>query len=247
MWGLRTAIVVMAMASFSALPARANASWSDKLPVPGTVNYVEGQASIGMESLNAKSAGAVALQPGQTLTTQQGNVEILLTPDVFLRVGPNSAVKMISPSLSRTEIAVQRGDAEVEVDHLFQQNRLLVRDAGTTARLEKKGVYDFDAHQPAVRVLKGEALLHLGDEQVKIKGGHEVALNASELNSQKFNKDTFEAKDGLYRWGKLRNEYLREDEMQQYPYYAWSPWGPGWGWGPVWGWGPAWGWGGWWW
>ena len=36
--------------------------------LPGTVNYVEGQASIGNEMLDAHSVGSAELQTGQTLT-----------------------------------------------------------------------------------------------------------------------------------------------------------------------------------
>jgi hypothetical protein len=52
---------------------------------PGSINYVEGQASIGGETLNPKSIGSIELEKGQSLTTQAGKVEILLTPGVFLR------------------------------------------------------------------------------------------------------------------------------------------------------------------
>lgn len=61
----------------------------------GGINYVEGQASIDTGTLTADSVGSVALEKDQTLTTQAGKVEILLTPGVFLRVADNSKVKMI--------------------------------------------------------------------------------------------------------------------------------------------------------
>ncbi len=41
--------------------------------VPGTLNYVEGQAEIGNEALKSKSIGNVELQPGQTVNTETGN------------------------------------------------------------------------------------------------------------------------------------------------------------------------------
>src|SRR5579871_3021166 len=61
---------------------------------PGTVNYVEGQASIDSEPLNQNSVGTAGLQAGQTLATQNGKAEILLTPGVFLRVNGNTAVRI---------------------------------------------------------------------------------------------------------------------------------------------------------
>ena len=36
--------------------------------LPGTLNYVEGQASMGAETLNSKSIGSAELQKGQTLS-----------------------------------------------------------------------------------------------------------------------------------------------------------------------------------
>src|SRR5271168_2128105 len=85
-------------------------AWGNTLPPqPGVVNYSEGQASIGGEPLNYNSAGSVKLSPGQALTTENGKVEMLLTPGVFLRVGPNSAVRMISPALENTVLSVDKG------------------------------------------------------------------------------------------------------------------------------------------
>ena len=62
--------------------------------LPGTLNYLEGQASIGNEALNAKSVGSTELQAGQTLTTENGKAEILLTPGVFFRLGNGSSAEM---------------------------------------------------------------------------------------------------------------------------------------------------------
>ena len=45
------------------------------------------------------------------LFTKDGRAEILLTPGVFLRLGDNSSVKMISSSLTETQAALTRGQA----------------------------------------------------------------------------------------------------------------------------------------
>jgi len=57
--------------------------------VPGSLNYVEGQVSMGTKALDSKSIGTAELQTGQSLTTEKGKAEVLLTPGVFLRVGGN--------------------------------------------------------------------------------------------------------------------------------------------------------------
>lgn len=89
--------------------------------VPGTLNYVEGQASIGQQTLNSKSVGQAEMQPGQVLETQNGKAEVLLTPGVFLRLDDGSAAKMISPDLSDTEVGLQKGRAMIEVDEIHKE------------------------------------------------------------------------------------------------------------------------------
>ena len=53
--------------------------------MPGTLNYVEGQASIGDQTLNSQAVGSAELQNGQVLETGDGKAEILLTPGVRRR------------------------------------------------------------------------------------------------------------------------------------------------------------------
>src|SRR6516164_5976669 len=87
------------LAAVLAAPAW-GASTSANAAVPGTLNYVDGQVSMGKQALDSKSIGSAELQSGQSLATENGKAEILLTPGVFLRVGDASSVKMISPSLT---------------------------------------------------------------------------------------------------------------------------------------------------
>jgi hypothetical protein len=62
----------------------------------------------------------VELQPGQPLTTENRKAEISLTPGGFLRVGYNSAVKLVSTSLTNTEADLIKGQATVEITELHQ-------------------------------------------------------------------------------------------------------------------------------
>lgn len=208
--------------------------WGANPALPGSLNYVEGQAQLGTEVLNAKSVGSVTLESGQTLTTQAGKAEILLTPGVFFRVGENSTATMISPSLTNTEVGLDKGTALVEVAELHKANLLEVKEGDSATQLLKTGLYAFDADQGAVRVLKGEALVQDGDQRVTVKGGHELDLNANgKLKTQKFNKDTVEQSD-LYRFSSLRSEYLAEANVNAAQMYigGYGWYGPGWYWDP---------------
>src|SRR5215471_8230164 len=96
-------ILTLALAAiFLAVISSASAFADERSALPGTVNYIEGQVNIGSDTLNADSIGSAMLEPNQTLETGNGKAEILLTPGVFLRVGDNSTVRMISPGLTNT-------------------------------------------------------------------------------------------------------------------------------------------------
>ena len=106
---------------------------------PGTINYVEGQAAIGDQELNEQSVGSAELANGQSLTTQNGKAEILLTPGVILRVADNSAVKMISADLANTEMEVDQGRALVEVADIHKENNIRVDENGVSTKLVGEG------------------------------------------------------------------------------------------------------------
>jgi len=202
-------------------------AWGANTALPGTINYVEGQAQIGDQSLDAKSIGSAQLQAGQSLRTQSGKAEVLLTPGVFLRLGDNSAAEMISPRLTKTEVTIQEGDALVEVAEIHGENDLRIREDGATALLLKTGIYSFDAANKQIRVFDGKAEVLDGDRQITVKGGHEVDLSAP-LKSQKFDKNDYKQSD-LYRWSSLRSSYLAEANIDAARTYYVNGWyGPGW-------------------
>ena len=182
--------------------------------------------------------GAAELQPGQSLVTEKGKAEVLLTPGVFLRIGNNSSVKMISPSLTDTEVEVDRGHAMVEVAEIHPENSIRVDDAGTTTQLLKTGLYEFNQNQREMRVFDGKAFVESGHEHVDVKGGREITLASNDLSKpRKFDKKSYEEGD-LFRWSSLRSGYLAEANVDAAGVYAQNGWGgPGW-WGADWYWDP---------
>ncbi|HVZ18911.1 MAG TPA: FecR domain-containing protein [Terriglobales bacterium] len=202
--------------------------------LPGTLNFVEGQASIQNQPLSSKSVGSADLQPGQELTTENGRAEVLLMPGVFLRLDHNSAVKMISPELTNTKVQLEKGRAEIEVAEIHKQNNLQVLQDDASTQLRKTGLYDFSAGQDNIRVIKGEAMVTDGDKQVKVKGGHELTFNSPKLKAEKFDKDSLKNGDDFYAWSSLRDQYLSEASANAATIYVGPSWvGPGWYWDPA--------------
>jgi hypothetical protein len=174
----------------------------------------------------------VNLEPNQVLSSDHGKAEILLTPGVFLRTGDNSAVRMISPELTDTQVELLNGEAMVEVTQLFKGNDITVLDQGATTLLEKTGLYEFKAAPPEVAVYEGKAEVSMDGRRVSLKNGKEVAL-AGEFKARSF--DT-KARDPLYAWSNLRSEYLAEASYGSANTLAMNGgwYGPGWYWNPYW-------------
>jgi len=204
---------------------------------PGSINYVEGKASIDTQELGPNSAGTIELEKGQTLTTEAGKVEILLTPGVFLRVADNSSVRMVSPSLANTAVAVEKGRAAIEVLDIRNENDIRISLDDTSTKLLSKGLYDFDAAQDQIRVFKGKADVNIGDQRITLTSERELGVNASgKLKAQNF--DTRKYEDEFFRWSALRSGYLSEASVDEARVYVGM--GPGW-YGPYW-YGPGWYW-----
>src|SRR5580704_2825233 len=228
----KTLLLTLSLATLSAVAF----GQSGNVANPGTLNYIEGQASIEGRSLSSQSVGNTTLQAGQVLATANGKAEILLTPGIFLRLAEDSTVQMVSPDLTHTEVRLEQGRANVEVDQIYSQNTILIDMKNGQTQLLKNGLYAFDATNSTVRVFDGKAAVYPGAnlqanvKPIDVKGSHQLALNGEPLKPQRFNKDEASA-DPLYKWSSLRSQYLGQANLNLAEEYAGSPgFYPGWYW-----------------
>ena len=223
------------MLSLAALSATAFGQNANSVS-PGTLNYIEGQASIEGRPLSSQSVGNTKLEAGQVLATANGKAEILLTPGIFLRLGEDSTVQMVSTDLTHTEVRLEQGRADVEVDQIYPQNTILVDLKNGQTQLLKNGLYAFDSGTSTVRVFDGKAAVYPGAnlqanvKPIDVKGGHQLVLNGEPSKPQGFNKDQAKA-DPLYKWSSLRSNYLGQANLNLAEEYAgYSGFYPGWYW-----------------
>ena len=223
---------MLSLAALSATAFGQNANSAS----PGTLNYIEGQASIEGRPLSSQSVGNTKLEAGQVLATANGKAEILLTPGIFLRLGEDSTVQMVTPDLAHTEVRLEQGRADVEVDQIYPQNTILVDLKNGQTQLLKNGLYAFDAGNATVLVFDGKAAVYPGAnlqanvKPIDVKGGHQLVLNGDLVKPQGFNKDQAKA-DPLYKWSSLRSNYLGQANLNLAEEYAgYSGFYPGWYW-----------------
>ncbi|HET9321403.1 MAG TPA: hypothetical protein VFO27_16555 [Bryobacteraceae bacterium] len=85
------------------------------------------------------------IKENQELRTEEGRAEVLLTPGVFLRLGENSAMRLVTNRLIDTRVEFLAGSALVEADELLKDNGVTIVYQDYTTQLQKKGVYRFDS------------------------------------------------------------------------------------------------------
>lgn len=210
------------------------AAGTAEFPRPGALNYVQGQVSANGEPLTPQAVGRFSLQPGQTLETANGYAEVLLTPGAFLRVGPNTQFRMTSVGLADTRMALIQGNAMVEIDQIIEGTHLEVTIGSTSADMLKKGLYEFTANPPNVRVFAGKADLIGLTTHREIGGGDEILL----ANNPKLKKTSFDKKQAqlepLYVWSEARSRAeAAQNQLVAQNSNGYVPVGDGWFWDPY--------------
>ena len=170
----------------------------------GMIHYVEGQVQLEGQTVEPKFGEFPEVKNSQSLATQDGRVEVLLTPGVLLRLSEDSSFKMLSNKLADTSLEVVSGSALIEVDELLKDNVIQIKVKDATVELSKKGLYRFEAEPSRLRVYDGEASVYSGKQTVIARKGRQVDLNDVLVASSFDPKVT----DAFYRWASRRSSYI---------------------------------------
>lgn len=189
-----TGICVLAVSSFSQ-----TYTVSAK---PGAVNYIQGEVTVNGDPVWTSNLKSTFLGPNDVIAVKNGRAEVLLTPGVFLRLGENSQVRMIKPSLVETQLEIMSGESMIEVDDLVPGSGLAVMDHGSSTTLIKTGLYRFS--ERSIATLEGKAEVALGDQKVDLKKNKEVQLDSDKLTARKID---LTKGDDLYAWSNTRAQY----------------------------------------
>jgi len=173
----------------------------------GVVQYVEGKVLLNDHAIDPKFGQFPAVKNNQILRTEEGRAEILLTPGVFLRMGENSSIRMVSNLLTDTKVEFLSGSALVEAADILKDNAISILYKDRSVQLLKDGLYRFDSAPARVLVYNGEAVLFSGKDRLTLKNGRETDLDGSVLSAEKFNGKS-EQSDELYLWSQRRDSYV---------------------------------------
>lgn len=167
----------------------------------GTIHFTLGDVYLDGQLLQKGRLVFPLLKDRQVLQTGHGRVEVLLAPGVFLRLGQQSALRMLDNRLENTLLVVQKGRALVEVVELVKDGRIQIQCGDSRSEFKKTGLYRVDADAEDLRVFAGEAEVVAGDQKVSAGRGLRVSLGGT-LAVAVFSRKSF---DALYKWAARRS------------------------------------------
>jgi len=178
----------------------------------GTLHYFEGDVSIDGAQIQSKDGRFSEIKEQSVLRTAQGRAEVLLTPGVFLRVGENSAIKMLDNRLISTRVELMSGTAMVESDDPLTSIKdspvsLIYKDY--EIRMVKHGLVEISSDPAQMKVYKGEALVNTENDRATVREGRLLPFSAA-LLTENFND---KVGDDLYLWTRDRSQSVSAANM----------------------------------
>jgi hypothetical protein len=191
----------------------------------GLVQFIEGAVFLEGKPLQLLQSGSVQIENGQSLRTgQKGLAELLLNPNVYLRLGENSLLRMDGNKLLEPHLTLEHGSALLEVLEENRVQQISLHHAAGIVEIRNIGLYRLDAASGEFRVYSGAATIMIGGEKNDIKSKRMIPLGKN-LTSTRFNPSK---SDALHSWAAKRSFYLFISNQNTYTTRHWLPLSMGW-------------------
>jgi hypothetical protein len=175
----------------------------------GVINLSDGAVWLDSRSVEQHAGRFEQMNNGSELRTENGRAEVILTPGVFLRVGENSGVRMVSNRLADTQVEFLGGSVVVDSMASSGSAPITMLYGLYQARIQKQGCYRFNANPAELKVENGEIELLRGRNWETVSAGHVVPLSG-ELAPRYYVAGN---DDALDRWNTARNKSISENNL----------------------------------
>src|ERR1700733_6788530 len=204
-------ILCWALTPLVALPALAQSVISAH---SGLIHFADGSVFLDDQRVEQKAGKFAQMNNGSELRTQDGRAEVLLTPGTFLRVGANSAIRMLSNQLDDTRVELLSGAAVLDQgsDTIANTSVTILYNLDQV-RIKKAGRYRFDSEPPQVKVESGDAEVTADGKSVEAGAGF-VVLFEGNLPPRKLLSDSHvNSGDDLDSWSAARDISVAENNQ----------------------------------
>src|SRR5215831_7674272 len=200
------AFFTLAMVTALALPAAGQSVISAR---SGVIHFFEGSVYWRDQPLEPHPGKFQILAQGDELRTAQGSAEVLLTPGVLLRIGENSAIRMVANNLADTRVELLAGSAIIGSDEPTANTSVTLICRKWKVHFLQEGTYRIDSEPPRLWVDRGRAEVsaEATAAPVSVAQGMDLPFAAVLVPEPSIN----EPADALSNWSKGRSESIAAD------------------------------------
>jgi hypothetical protein len=175
----------------------------------GIVHYFEGDVYIGDHRLEAHLGTFPSIPPGAELHTESGQAEVLLTPGVFLRLGENSAIRIVANDLADTKVELLRGSAIVESGEPNPDTSVTLIYESWSISSRRRGTYRIDSDPARLWVFQGtaEVVAASNGKPVTVEKGMDLRFGSGLVPE----RSSHQPSDAVSEWNNGRSESIIAD------------------------------------
>ena len=175
----------------------------------GIIHFFEGAVYLGDQPLESHPGKFSSVPEGAVLRTAEGRAEVLLTPDVFLRLGDRTTIRMVANKLSDTRVELLGGSAVVDSADPGSGTSVTLIYRNWNVRGFEQSVYRIDSDPPRLWVLQGKAEVSANPNQgaLLIEQGMYVPFAPVLVPERSID----EPRDGLSAWAEGRQQSISAD------------------------------------
>jgi hypothetical protein len=165
LYGRAVSLWVVSAVAFLSSPANAQSVISTR---SGVVHYFEGAVNLGGQPLRYRPGKFPIMPNSAELRTEHGRAEVLLTPGVFVRIGEQSAIRMVDNELLHTRVELLAGAAVVDSAEPMPSTSVTLTYKNWSVRFLERGIYRIDSDPPHLWVLEGSAEVSAGAHEATL-------------------------------------------------------------------------------
>jgi hypothetical protein len=168
----------------------------------GVLHVSEGAVLLDGKEVNQKFGTFPDIKENAKLTTESGRAEILLTPGVFLRIGDDSGIRMVTNRLIDTRVELLSGKAIIESDSPMKDTAVTIVYKDYQVRVRKASVFEIETNPEQIKVYHGEAEVEANGETTVVRAGRLLPFGRA-MVTEKFN---VKEGDELAKWSMRRSQ-----------------------------------------
>jgi len=177
----------------------------------GLIQYFERSVFLNEEPLDRSPNRFAQMEEYDVLRSANGRAEILVCPEVFLRIRERSSVRLLSGSVVEPRYELLYGSMILEAQERPRRGSVEILWREFKATVSKRAIFRLDSATGNLRVIEGEVNVLAGGKQVRVTRGRWISLKEN-LATGKFDRmlgDSFDI------WSARRSQVLAAEAMRR--------------------------------